>query len=457
MKKKSCVVVGGGVVGLLASYLATKNFENVFLVERSNEIGGLLGSFERNGVIYDYGTHVPALTGIDDLDEILYGPQSERDEKYHFLPYLRSENFFMGDWNLNSPLIDARKLPAGEYQKCVIELLEAPGANDDERNLHDYLLQTFGTTLTEKIYRPVIKKLLAVELESVDRHVLTTFGLQRIIALTAEVTRRLKTLSNYDNSLGFHNYTDGSPSLPYCYPRGNQGISFWPNSLLAKAKAAGVNVLMGESVKKINLSGDYVDSLELADATLIPCDSVIWTVPPALALIAAGISPGSTPPVFRTHTLCHYEFQSPFLKDYPQYLLCWDPNMLSYRITLYPNISEDRKAFGKHNLTVEVLSDGSAEYKLDEISDVVLEELREMKIVGDDNLLIDKKIDFLGNSFPVLTKEFIESAGRLNGKVERTFSNMRLLGRASGSGFFINDLLIDAYKKLAISEGIENG
>ena len=131
--------------------------------------------------------------------------------------------------------------------------------------------------------------------------------------------------------------------------------------------------------------------------------------------------------------------------------------MLSYRITLYPNISEDRKAFGKHNLTVEVLSDSSAEYKLDEISDVVLEELREMKIVGDDNQLIDKKIDFLGNSFPVLTEEFIESAGRLNGKVERTFSNMTLLGRASGSGFFMNDLLIDAYKKLAISEGIENG
>ena len=88
MKKKSCVVVGGGVVGLLASYLATKNFENVFLVERSNEIGGLLGSFERNGVIYDYGTHVPALTGIDDLDEILYGPQSERDEKYHQKTFL---------------------------------------------------------------------------------------------------------------------------------------------------------------------------------------------------------------------------------------------------------------------------------------------------------------------------------------------------------------------------------
>jgi protoporphyrinogen oxidase len=102
MTTKSCVVVGGGIVGLLASYLATKNFENVFLVERSNEIGGLLSSFERNGVIYDYETHIPALTGIDDLDEILYGLQSERDEKLH-IP-AQPEHSFRFNVNTNSGL-----------------------------------------------------------------------------------------------------------------------------------------------------------------------------------------------------------------------------------------------------------------------------------------------------------------------------------------------------------------
>lgn len=445
MSTNTCVIVGGGVVGLLAAYLSSKFYSKVYLIERSDSVGGLLGSFKRNGAIYDYGTHVPALTNIPELNQILYGSEKDMQESYHFLPYLRSENFFMGQWNLTSPLIDTRGLTESLYNKGLVELLEAKGSSMDITNLYEHLVLTFGPTFTEEIYRPVFRKLLGAELESIHRNVLRTFGLQRLLALTPEISKDLKALSRYDDSLGYHSYTDGAPPLPYCYPKGNNGIGYWSNMLFQKVKSAGVEVITERFVKKINHENSMVVSLEINDGSKIVSNHVFWTVPPVLALKAANINIESHPPKFRTHTLCHFEFEKPLLKTVPQYLLCWDSRMLSYRITLYPNITVDRRMAKRHNLTVEVLSDENAEMNLDSIGERVLSELIEMSIVSKDNTLIDSLISYMGPSFPVLSEVFLNDASKIQQEVKDKLSNITLLGRGAGSTFFINDLLIETY------------
>ena len=445
---KTCIVVGGGVVGLLAAYLAKKNFENVILVERSSSIGGLLGSFEHEGALYDYGTHIPAITNINDLDHILFGSEQERLNTYHHFPYLRSENYFNSKWNLTSPLISTASLPEKIYSRGIEELLEAKGADQSETNLEKYLIDTFGLTFTREIYKPVFKKLLNEDLNNLHKNLLKTFGLQRLIALTPDATKQLKILPKYDNSLGFHSYTDGSPALPYCYPKGVNGIGFWGEQLLNKVLEAGVVIKTKDSISKINLQGASVRSVLLADNTEIKCDHVFWTVSPALALKSVGLEVKVSAPVFRTHTLCHFEFKKPLLKVIPQYLLCWDVDMISYRITLYPNITEDRAKVQKYNLTVEVLSDSSAAEMQEQISEKVLAELKTMNIVSGDNELLARKIEYMGNSFPILTEQFLRDAKELQNRVEEEFSNLTLLGRAAGTTFFINDLLVATYNKV---------
>jgi protoporphyrinogen oxidase len=448
MTNRTCIVVGGGLIGLLASYLATKLFEKVILIERSESLGGLLGSFERKGSIYDYGTHLPAFTNIADLDEILYGNINERKCNYQTFPYLRSENFFMGQWNLSSPLPDTRGLLELYYNKGVRELLQAPGADEGVNNLYEYLLLTFGFTFTEKIYRPIFKKLLASELEDLHKNVLSTFGIQRLIALTSDVTKELKIIPKYDKSLGYHSYIDGSPPTPYCYPKGNNGIGFLPKQLLEKVMKAGVEVITERSVKRINYIEDKIISLETDNDNLIPCSHVFWTLAPAQVLRAANLNINSQPPRFRTHTLCHFEFEKPLLKKIPQYLLCWDDRMISYRITLYPNIRSDSLASEHYNLTVEVLSDETAEKSLDIISNRVLLELNEMEIVDSENTVIDSITRYIGPSFPVMTETFLSNAIKIQKSVSQNFSNITLLGRAAGTSFFINDLLIETYDKV---------
>jgi hypothetical protein len=457
MKDKTCVIVGGGLVGLLAAYLAAKKFNKVILIEKASNAGGLLGSFEFNGAIYDYGTHIPAITNIDDLDQILYGNKNERVEKYEHFPYLKSENYFMGEWNLSSPLPKAINLPKEIYAQGIIELLEASGSSPSEVNLEKYLISTFGNTFTTHIYKPILKKLLNEDLSKLNKNVLKLFGIQRLIALTSEVTKDLKSIPKYNACLGFHSYTDGAPALPYCYPKGSNGIGFWSDQLLNKTLQAGVEIKLNKSVSKIYLNNAKIQSIELNDGSQIKCDWVFWSIPPALAFKAAGVKISSHAPKFRTHTLCHFEFEKPFLKLFPQYLLCWDADMISYRITLYPNITKDRSISKRYNLTVEVLSDSSAEERRETILEEVLEEIRLMKIVSFDNKVIVSMVEYMGNSFPVLTEEFVENTHNLQSQINLNFSNLGLLGRASGDAFFINDLLIDTYNKVQkISENYED-
>ncbi|MDA9600601.1 FAD-dependent oxidoreductase [Nitrosomonadales bacterium] len=448
MTNNMCVVVGGGVVGLLAAYLAKQKFDRVVLVESSKNLGGLLGSFDIEGATYDYGTHFASLTHIEDLNNILFGSADERKAAYNYFPYLRTENYFNGRWHLTSSLINTKNLPSDEYAQGVIELLEAPGTEDDETNLYRYLIATFGETFTEKVYRPVLKKLLDTDLEEINKDILSVFGLLRLIALTPEATNQLKTICNYDNSLGYHSYKDGDPNHSYCYPKGDVGIGYWSSYLLKKVKSLGVDIVTENTVTNIEHRDSLITSVTLSDERKIECDHVLWTPPPALALMAADIEFNSKLPSFRTYTLCHFEFEKAFTKTIPQFLYCWDASMLTYRVTLYPNINEGRACFGRHNLTIEVLSDKTAENRTDEIQSIVLDELRIMKIVSDDNLLLHSKVQYMGNSFPVITTEFLESSKNIQQLVNSHFNNMTLLGRSAGATFSVNDLLIETYEKM---------
>lgn len=58
------VVIGGGLAGLTAaSYIAKSGIKTV-LVESSEQVGGYMGSFEREGVVFDYGIRAIENSGI---------------------------------------------------------------------------------------------------------------------------------------------------------------------------------------------------------------------------------------------------------------------------------------------------------------------------------------------------------------------------------------------------------
>ena len=80
---KKYVIAGSGVSGMLSALILLKHTkgENIYLIEKNAELGGLLRKFdygEEYGT-FDYGMHNMLETGIEELDSLLFGllPENE--------------------------------------------------------------------------------------------------------------------------------------------------------------------------------------------------------------------------------------------------------------------------------------------------------------------------------------------------------------------------------------------
>jgi len=62
--KFDSIVVGGGIAGLTAACYLCRYGHNVLLLEKSKKVGGLVGSFERDGFVFDYGARAFENSGI---------------------------------------------------------------------------------------------------------------------------------------------------------------------------------------------------------------------------------------------------------------------------------------------------------------------------------------------------------------------------------------------------------
>jgi protoporphyrinogen oxidase len=440
----TCILAGGGIVSIFSALSLKKKYDKVFIIEKKDSVGGLLASLKINNKTYDYGTHIPALTGNPEIDETMYGNLSQIDDHWHKFKFLKSENYFNKKWYEESPLIDLQSFPTQTYEKAKGELLKLPAADSAERNLYQYLLKGFGETITESVYRPVLRKLLNTELEILDVDVLRMFGLQRVIGFSPEESRQLKLNPKYDSKIGFTSYQEGCPPHGYVYPKGRQGIGQWIDLLTKKLISSGVEIINSNSVDEIGHDGKKIINVKLTNSLILPCNHLLWSLPASLAFKALKEESPQLKPAFTTTTLFHFEFDMPLLKSRPYYLLCWEPGLLSYRITLYPNIESAREIHKGCHLTVEVLGNSHISSDMKEAQKIVCEELKMLKIVNGSANIVASSYEYLGNSFPVLTEEYLNLTRRDSTRLEQRFSNLHLIGRSSGKSFFINDLLAHA-------------
>jgi protoporphyrinogen oxidase len=447
---KRCVVVGAGPVGILAAFLYKQKYDEVVLVEKGNNLGGLLSSFDIDGAKYDFGTHIPGCTGNEIIDNFFYGDVEKRDKNYYKFHCLKSENYFENKWYETNTLIDVRNLNEKDYFKGVIQLLEAPGLSGNEKNLEEFLENTVGSIFTEKAYVPVFSKLQGsdVSLKDISPEVLRLFGLQRVIALNESISKELKKIPRLDQSLGYHRYDDGERNSFYYYPKGNNGIGKWMDDAVSKLYESGVKIVTGQSVATMSHNDGNIDSIILTNGEEFDINYIAWTVPTFLAFKAANINFVSKSPEFRNHLLCHYEIDKKILKKEAQYLLCWDPNYASYRITLYPNITCDSEKSSRNNLTVEVISDDLSDDLLESMSDKIFNELKQLGVIPEEAKILHSKTQNLGAGFPVFTNDFVEDVKEQARFLSHKLDNFSLLGRSSGKGFFINDLLLNTYNEI---------
>ncbi|MGH8776210.1 MAG: protoporphyrinogen/coproporphyrinogen oxidase [Jiangellaceae bacterium] len=262
------VVLGAGPAGLAAAWRAALRGLKVTLLERSDRVGGLAGSFEVAGMRVDHGSHrlhpstpKQLLTDLRGLlgDDLQTRPRNGR---------LRVAGRWVG-FPLRAGEL-ARELPAPLLARVVRESATAPLRRARDDTYADVLRAGLGPTLYDSLYAPYAEKLWGISGDRIS-------GVQarrRVSADTAwKIAGRLLRGSR----------GDGQGRI-FFYPR--RGFGQIVEALADAASAAGAEIRLEAEVDGVRVSEDEV-VVSTQDGDVVTARRAFSTLPlPVLARIS---------------------------------------------------------------------------------------------------------------------------------------------------------------------------
>ena len=268
-------------------------------------------------------------------------------------------------------------------------------------------------------------------------------GLQRLILGDGELMRKLKGSPHLDEILAFASQEEGLSPFKHIYPKGDKGISVWIDSLVANLEECGVNIYTQTGISELNMTGDRVKGVVLSSGQRINCNLLVWTAPLIMLIRSAKLTyMQSTRPIFRTSSLYHFVFPDP-PKISSNYVNVHDPAFSSFRVTLYSNLA--KTTTDEHRVTVEVMHDIEAPAPS---SESICQELYDMGIMPTNSRPSLTHVLAASTGFPVLTPAFKKEMGEQEKLVETKIASVVTLGKATGTAFFMADVLKESKYKL---------
>lgn len=433
------LVVGAGVPGIVASYVLAERGFQVVLLDSAPEIGGLLRSYDFEGFSYDYGTHFANRTGIPKLDNILFGGF---EKEWIEFPCLKAANFWNGVLNEANDNPNLNTLARDGHDHCLTELLSAPGWLDEKTadNARQYLIAEYGPTLIDKFFDPVFQKFTGRTSEQLHHQANQLFNLRRFAVLDPSATLELKRSERFDAKVSFHHRDHFTGNRTSLYPRSG-GIGRWIDQLRSKLEMAGVQIITGAGVEHIELSGDQVTKVSSGKFETHP-KNVFWAGAPAILCKLAGIALECKQSEMRSTILVGLECDSPFLSDC-QYCTVFDPSFEAFRVTLYDNFREAGQDLGRYAASVEFIIE-PARISAKDWMHLAEMEMRRMGLIAVKAKVFSRHQKVISNGFPVQTNQAVANLAE-QVELVRQFENVRLIGRASGEGWFLNDLIKNTY------------
>jgi phytoene dehydrogenase-like protein len=440
------VIVGGGIAGLAAARILSERGQCVTLIESAPTLGGLLRSRPRGDWgDFDFGTHLFSETGLEPLDAVLFLDQRNSDD---WLGHAHCvQDVFYAGARRESPFIDIRLLSAPTHNRAWTELRALPAAGaTTPANLEEMVLATYGPTLLEQVFAPVMAKMYGVAPTELARDAHLLFGLKRLIMGTAEESRAMKAAQAWhDERIAFHQVTEGAAHVQHFYPR-ERGIGHWVEQTQNRLEQAGARVLTNSNVRRLGIESERVTEVELTDGTRLPCTRLIWSAPTfhLLKLAALPMPAGVSPPRHRRVQLVDLVLDQP-LETRAHYVTCYEPTLCTFRITNYAAL-RGHPGQNPARVTLEVLA--NADDCIGVTAQSLLAELVTMQLVPPHTRVLEFWLDNVNHGFPILTPAFMQDALALAQTAETGLTNVMLAGRASGRVFFTKEVLLDVWQQL---------
>jgi protoporphyrinogen oxidase len=438
------IVVGGGPVGLLASVLLARQGLSVTLLERESQVGGLMRSLPIiENFEFDNGTRfAPKL-----IDEFLDREVTPNEAGWLEFRQLLAGTFFAGRLQASTAFLDVNGLPLKLKEVLQREFFGAKNNLEEYSNAEDYLLDRFGEAFLENVFEPALTKITGLSPRELSPSVIPLYGLTRIVMFSAQRTRELKTEHIHDKRLAFHAREEGSPSDPdrvFRYPR-KGGIGLWATSLEKIATDMGVTLRTGVAVNKVSQSGS-IQTLALSDNSEITTSRLIWCVPGAQLLRAAGALPPGPPPQMTSGLiLFHFVVNRPPSTDL-FYVTNFDPNFATYRVTFYTNVQRNTIRDGHFHLTVEVIRHDK--FTGTPSSNEIFEELLSMRVLPRESILMNQAVTYIHQGFPLPTPRHESQTEHHRQLLKETLPSATVMGRGQAGVFFLRDALSDCITRL---------
>lgn len=462
------VVVGGGVAGLLAAILlAEQGARKVVVIERENQVGGLLRCFDYGQYgVFDYGMHNMYETGIAPLDELLFGLLPKEDWQ---LLERGSRDLagvvFNGVVQHNSPFPDLRSLPRQQWESCVVgffqQLESHPSGGHD--NAWEDVNTRFGAAIAE-IIDAALRKQFGKSSRELAPFATRLTTLSRVVMFSEEPFANLMESSMLRDRLAWpeqrtlpEQWESGRRSY---YPR-KYGMYRVINALLARLQKAGVEVLTNAQVHSLDMNGGRVKSLTVeqgGNKWAISPEKMVWTsgLPAVAQLLGIDMSGYRFDPPRKTVVINLLLRQPPKMGDL-YYLYCYEPGCHTFRITNFTGYCEGAPRAGGWPVAVELLLDAPLS-DAEGMKRLALDELKRFKVIASDEEVIFSAVEPLATGFPMPSVNNFNALSDMRGRIAAAkLANLTLLGILSEENvFFQRDVLAQTWNKL-VKQEIING
>lgn len=267
--KKKIVILGGGIGGLSAGYFFARSgkFE-VTLLEKTNTIGGVCGSFEHNGFILDYGAHklysvIPGI--LDEIKNVMEG---------RLLTVPKKNRIFLRGHLLDYPLKLgnlAKALGLGTFIKLgagyALTFIKGMVDKKESSSYEEYIVKRFGRGTYELVFEPLADKVWGdpstLHPDMARTRIPASGGIDVILRL-----------------LGIKKESKDTSAEYFYYPK--KGFGDFPLTLKEKIEQNGGRVFINAGSMHIKRDAGRITGIDAVldgQASSFECDYIVSSIP----------------------------------------------------------------------------------------------------------------------------------------------------------------------------------
>jgi protoporphyrinogen oxidase len=468
---KKYVVAGSGVSGMLSALLLLKHTkgENIYLIEKNAELGGLLRKFdygEKYGT-FDYGMHNMLETGIKELDSLLFGLLPEKE--WQVLDQDKRDLagiFFNGKLQKHTPYIDIRNLPLDEYRKCLDDFfanftLNVNLKKEDEitKTAYQYAVDRFGKITAENTIIPALEKNYRVPANELDYMATIFTPMSRIAMFDEPLTIEILKSNLLNDRIAFSDQRNlplkNSTGRRSYYPA-NYGIHRIIDAIMIELIENGVNIMTQADIVGIDFTANNeINAIEVkknnVNIKIENIEKFIWTLNSMVLgrLLKVDFTGLKFKKPHKT-IIVNILIDKPLDMGDLYYFFCYEKGFNTYRLTNFTNYCSGAPRNGLYPVSIELLIPEDNIVSEEELANIAVNEMKKFNVLLENTKVVFQKAEILDSGFPLPTVSNISSMKCVRDSIIKLkLNNLLLVGiLAEPNLFFQTDVIKDVFKKL---------